>query len=308
MKRIALSLGVLFAALPLWHTMAAKPTVSPANRVIPISFSIVPGKPLLPGAPLPTRQTPRYFQLSTAPGASNSDWVAVVNPSTTPLSVKMGVSDVFTQPQGGGRAFNDVGPERNVGRWVSLASEGSVVTIPPRSARLIGMSIHVPTSVEPGEYEGTINGTNQQINAVQIGKRIVRLQGTVRCIVYMRVTGPASVGVEISKVAVAHAQGHTLLTMVIENKGTIIARTSVLTVTFKGRAIHQPYIFQAPIGSIMGKAAATMAFAIDHGVPSGAYTVTVRIDYQAQIAETGPLRAKQGTWSGSLVVTQGAGS
>jgi len=310
MKRIALLLGALGAALPLWPAVAASPAPSPTptasgrpvSRGIPISFAIVPGKPLLPGAPPPTARTPRYFQLALAPGASSSDWVAVANPSTTPLSVRMGVSDEVTLPRNAATAFNDGGRQQAIGQWVRLATGDSVVTVPPRSIRLIGLTISIPSSVPPGEYEGTINGTNQQTTTVQAGRRTVALQGTIRCIVYLRVTGVAHGGLAVGTVGVAHTQGHTVLALALRNTGTVIDRACVVTVTFTGHALPHPYTFQVPIGSIMGQAATTVTFLIDHGVPAGAYRVDAQIAYRAQVAASGPPQDMQAAWHGALTV------
>ena len=72
--------------------------------------------------------------------------------------------------------------------------------------------------------------------------------------------------------------------------------------TFTGPALHTPYTFQTVIGQIMGKDATDLALPIDHGVPAGAYMVSIQIAYRAGVLETKSPSTLRSAWTGTVTV------
>jgi len=308
MKRIALCLGALAAAPPLCASQAASPTPQPSTRhaagsPLPLDFSIVPAKPILTQKGL-TDPRNRIFRYSVNPGQTLSDVVAIVNRAKTPMHLGVRVSDAVTSPQGGGITFNDSSSsQQTVGRWLTLNAKASNVTIPSSSGALIGMTLQVPATTPPGEYEGAVSGINYDAQTIKQGKKIFHIHGQVRCLVYLRVHGHATMGLRIGKVTTTYRNGQTLLNMSVKNTGAVIDHVlAVLTFTRVGQ--HKPFAAQLPLGDILGGDTTSEVAPLNRSLlPSGIYRASIQVIYRGEPDESGPLMTAQITWQGMLSIS-----
>src|SRR5262249_33436092 len=155
---------------------------------------------------------------------SLNDTVAVINPNDSPLTVKLSTSDAFTLRQGAGIAFRDGRQQRAVGRWVHL--QQTTVTVAPKHVLFVGLSLSIPASVKPGEYEGTVNATNTQAQTIVSGRTRINVHGTVRCVVLLRVAGHARADLRLTRFGVVRVNQQNYLGIGLLNAGTIFVQPS----------------------------------------------------------------------------------
>lgn len=301
MKRLAHFLGALVAVLPLcsvWPASAASPGARRLPDLVPLNFAIAPGCQFAPGCQ-PHPKTPQLsFVYVLAPGHVQHDYIAVINPSkTTPISIKLGVADGVTPPQGAGIAYNTATP-REIGRWIHLSS--TTATVPPGSITLIPMTVNLPRSVRPGEYTGAIVGTTVNAVTVTAGKLHYSVHGSKRCMVTLRVSGRAVAGLQIVSAGLVPPLQHALLSVMLKNTGTVIDRPTATVMTFTGA--HKSYTLRPQFGAITSGDATTLTWAIANTVPAGTYSVGIHVTYMAQTVYGAPYRQLQASWKGSIVV------
>lgn len=287
----------------LFITVVALST-APARAAVPDHRSIdqTPSDAnftILPANQQQGQPVKRVFSFSLAPGAVLNDAVLVVNPSKTrPLTVKLNVTDAVTPPQNGGLAFNDTQHQHALGLWIQLAV--SSVTVPPYSMTRVPITLHVPASVQPGEYEGSINATDTQPMTVQSGKYKVGVYLDRRCLVDLRVVGVAPIGLAIPQVGMTRLHGASALRFVLQNTGTVIDYPTAVVLTFAGP--YKVYTVRYRVGQIVGGASTTVALAVNRSVPPGIYRATIRVTYAAVPAPGSTAQSLQATWSGNLTV------
>lgn len=299
MKRIAF-LALFLMGLQSGAAVAAAPPGPAPGGSVPIGFSIVPGKPLLTGH-IPAN-APRSFSFIVAPGHQADDLVGVANPSTTTLTLRISTSDAITARMGGGMTFNDSRRQHDVGRWLALSGP-KIMTVPAGKIRLVPLKLTVPSSTRPGEYEGTINGYNTQAQTVHLGKRTLRIHGSVRCLVYVRVTGRVTIGLRVASARVTRAYGHTLFVVTFRNTGTVIDHTGAPLLTFTATASSRPITLRPkPVGDIMGGDSTELPYIIDPTITPGSYGVSIQAAYQAYPDAGGQPVLHTISWSGTLTV------
>lgn len=276
MKRLLLAATTVFSVA--W---AAQPAVTHAASA-PISFGLAPGN----------QKPPKYFfDYTVTPGQSLNDTVAVINPNNTPLTVKLSTSDAFTRLQGGGISFRDGSQQRAVGRWVHL--QQTTATVAPKHVLFVGLSLTVPASAKPGEYEGTINATNTQAQTIISGKIGFKIHGTVRCIVLLRVAGKAKADLRVTRVAVVRANQQNYLGIGLLNAGTVFVLPATTTVTLAGAST---VTLHPIISTILGGDATTIIVPLDQHLAPGTYRVRIQITYQAHLEAGGQFLTMQRTW------------
>lgn len=291
MKRLAFCTAMLLAALPVGPAAASALSRHSSAQGVPINFNIVPGN----------QQPPkRYFTYAVNPGQSLNDTLAVINPGKTPLTVKLGVSDVRTKPQGAGITFNNTSKQYTIGRWLSVAN--STVTVAPNHVLFVGLRLAIPSSVRPGEYEGTINATNVQAQSITTGKTTIKIHGTIRCVVLLRVNGRASAGLRVAKTGVVQIGKQQVVGLTLQNTGTVTDRPTAAVITFYASGPRQPFTIRPTIDTIMGGDSTVVAFALKKALAPGAYRVTVQLTYLARLSPLAPAISLQSTWSGRLTV------
>jgi hypothetical protein len=204
----------------------------------------------------------------------------IVNPSkTSPLTLRLSASDALTLPQGGGMTFNESSAQRTIGRWLHLGA--TTVTVPPYHILYIPISLHVPASTRPGEYEGAISATDMQSQPVSAAAMHLRIYLNRRCLVLLRVPGHASAGLQVLNAALI-VQGHTpLLSFALHNNGTVTDYPVRVTATIGGRG--RIYRLQSSAGEILGGDATTVLLPLTQPLTPGVYSVDIHIAYLAYL-------------------------
>ncbi|MCA1598160.1 MAG: hypothetical protein LC769_03920 [Chloroflexi bacterium] len=233
-----------------------------------------------------------------------ADKVAVVNTSrTSPLTVRLSISDGLTSPQGGGLAFNDTRTQRQIGRWVRLSV--TTVTVPRYSITFVPMTVSLPSSVPPGQYEGAVNVTNVQATTISSGKAKFGVYLNRRCMVLLRVSGPPTVGLKVTHVGVARAAARTVLGLQLQNTGTVLDYpvATVLTVVGHGRT----YTLHPGVGLVTGGTSTALAVPLDRAIAPGRYQVRVQLTYLVRPSPSESAQSYTLRWQGTVSVPQGKG-
>ena len=300
MKYLACSLCVLLAALPLTPTQAraSLPTAPTPDAMVPLSFAIAPGCQFKPGCAGQRQPAQRDFSYVAAPGQTINDWVAVINPSkAAPVGVTLAVADGLTPPRGAGIVYTT---ERQsvVGQWVGLSA--SAVKVPPYYIQLVPLTLHVPASARPGEYQGAIVGTSVQEAFVTQGKMRYAIHGSKRVPVLLRVTGRATAGLRISNAGLIGPSTRAVFTMTLRNTGAVIDYPAATTITLVGT--RQTYTLHPAIGAITAGAATTVTLPIGAALAPGTYRLSVDLAYNARIGAGVPSRQAHARWAGAIAV------
>ena len=172
---VAAALAVVIA--PLSATAA---TPAPAR----VTFGIQPASGSKPdGRP--------DFTFGTTPGAALTDHVAIVNYSTTPLTLQVYATDALTTTSGsfGLPTVNTV--PKAVGKWITLGER--TVHVPAKTSKSAGFVILpfrviVPLSASPGDNAGGIVASLQTTGRNSTGQDVV-LNQRVGTRVFLRVAG-----------------------------------------------------------------------------------------------------------------------
>jgi hypothetical protein len=296
LRRPVLCSCALIAALPLSPLAAAR--LADGSSVI--NFAVVPGTPLL------RHQRPQFsFTLQAAPGHLLHDYVAVANGSTTtPLTVRLSVSDAVTPPKGAGLSYSDGGVQHQIGLWTQLSA--MTVTVSPNAATLVPITVRVPSSARPGDYEGSIAATTVSGLTLTQGRARSIFHFTQRCLVYLRVLGHASAGLRIAHVGFMTAPNkRAVFGITLTNTGTLIDRPATSLVTLIGS--RKTYTVRPLIGMITAGASTIVGFDLGQAVPAGTYTVRIAIIFFVRPTYAGPYQQLQTTWTGHVVVAGGFG-
>ena len=296
MRRCAAIVGTAICAWPMLSVHAESVTARSDSTPVPINFNI------LPGSQVQGQPVKRSFDFTVAPGQSLDNTLAVVNPSRTEaLTVRFNVADVVTPPQGGGMAYDDSG--RMLGRWLRLSV--SRVTVQPYHITFVPVTLSVPNSTTPGEFEGAIGATNVQPETVTSGKYKFSLYLNRRCLVLVRVAGAATAGLRVTWVGIKHVGGRTLVAFQVRNTGTLIDYPLSTFATFAGAT--RVYSLAFRFGMLVANAVTTLVYDISRAVPDGNYQLRIRINYVARTRIDAPLQNLVTEWTGWLGVPSGAG-
>jgi hypothetical protein len=294
MRRILLLLLALALTIPARPSLASRSRVDAPDPSAPINFNI------LPGNQQQGRPVTRSFSYTLARGASLHDTLLIVNPSkTTPLTVKLSVSDGLTRPAGGGLSFDDAGRQQRIGRWLRLAV--STVTVPPYHLSYVPLTLSLPPSVLPGEYEGAVNATDVRPEITTAGKMHLRVYMNRRCLVALRVPGHAVAGLRVDHAAVTPGGAHGVLSFTLRNTGTLFAYPTAITVSMGGTSA---YTLRAVAGMLLGGDRTQLAYPLARALPAGAYSVRIDVDYRAALSVSAMQQLHAG-WSGRLIIPKG---
>lgn len=177
------------------------PTPSPSSTGQPplndpnlVTFGVQPAGPNGP-------DQRNWLYYSVTPGATLSDWVAIQNYSTKPISVTVYPADASTNDTGQFTLAQQNQQMRDAGSWITLDLKNPQVTVPPRNSGgaghvLIQLHMKVPANASPGDH-----GAGVIASLVGFGKNAqgltIKFYQRIATRVYVRVSGKLSPGLEI---------------------------------------------------------------------------------------------------------------
>jgi hypothetical protein len=165
---------------------ASAATTPPAGRV---TFGIEPAKASGPdGRP--------NFSFEMTPGAVLFDHAAVVNYSSTPLTLQLYATDAIETAGGGFGLLPATAKPTGVGVWISLPPSTSTVQVPAETATgpgdvVVPITVHVPASATPGDHVGGIIASLRTVGTNATGQTVV-LNQRIGSRVFVRVAGTLS--------------------------------------------------------------------------------------------------------------------
>ncbi|MEU6207805.1 DUF916 domain-containing protein [Micromonospora musae] len=206
------------------------------------------------------------FSYKLDPGATLTDYVAVTNHSTRPLTLNLYASDAFTTTQGGFDLLAGGQQPTDVGSWVRLPSR--TLTIPSTSRLDVPFTLTVPPNATPGDHAGGIVATLAAEAADAQGNQVA-VDHRVGARIYLRVTGELQPALAVEDLRVRHtgsvnpvAGGTVTATFTVRNTGNV-------------RLTGQPRLDAAgPFG--LGRRSVDGA-RLPELLPGGELTTTVRI-------------------------------
>lgn len=142
--------------------------------------------------------TPRAaFQLPARPGTTLSDRAVVTNTTDRALTFRLYVADAHNTERDGGLAVRGVEEtQRDVGAWGK--PERDVITVPPRSAVTVGITLRIPQDASPGDHVGALVAVDDRVQP-GTGSHL-GVQRGVGARIYLRVDGPERPGVTVEDV------------------------------------------------------------------------------------------------------------
>ncbi|TQK44983.1 hypothetical protein FBY35_6520 [Streptomyces sp. SLBN-118] len=189
LPRLVVGLAALLCAL-----------CAPAARAADAAWTVQPG-----GAR-------PYVYLEGVPGTVLEDTLAVTNPGTKPLTVRLRAADAYNT-ETGALAVRGARGSHGAGTWITLASKR--VTVPPRTRAEIPFSVTVPPGALPGDHPGAVMAA---FGGREAGVRI-----------HLRVSGPTLAALTVEQVKVSGGAIHYTLV----NRGNT-ALTPRLTIRADG--------------------------------------------------------------------------
>ncbi len=218
------------------------------------------------------------------------------------------MSDAQTPRSGAGLAFIDTRAQHQIGRWTQLHTY--TVTVLPNDAVVVPITLSVPAGTRPGDYEGSVSATT--LSGVQYtngGTRTV-IHFTKRCLIYLRVLGRASAGLQILGARLADPPSttqhrRTIFTVALKNTGTVIATPTTTVMTFVGRA--KTYTLRPTIRAVTGGVSTIVGFDLSRTLPAGTYRASIGLLYNVLPQYPGPDQQRRATWDGVVIVPASAG-
>ncbi|WP_306205938.1 WxL protein peptidoglycan domain-containing protein [Actinoplanes sp. RD1] len=206
-----------------------------------------------------------FFTYDLAPGGTVTDYVAVTNLGTTPLTVHVYASDAFTTATGGYDLLPAAQQPSDVGGWVRLGRQA--VTVPARSRADIPFALTVPANATPGDHAGGIVAAVTSTTADATGAT-TRLEQRVGSRVYLRVTGELRPGLRVDDLSAGWSPGWTPFTGELTLRWT--SRNTGNTRSAPEQSAEIEGLFGLPAGSVRLPAAPEL-------LPGAAVVRTARI-------------------------------
>ena len=169
-----------------------------------------------------------YFYYVVTPGSRLEDFVAVRNYSLSPLSLDVYATDALNTATGGFGLLTGAQKPVDVGAWTELGQHPhQTVTVAPRSAAIIPVSLHVPEDATPGDHVGGIVAALGTVGQNQQGAN-VKLDQRVGARLFVRVSGPLHPALRITGLhATLHpaenplGRGSVTLDYMVRNSGNV---------------------------------------------------------------------------------------
>ncbi|HCK78523.1 MAG TPA: hypothetical protein DHW34_00735 [Actinobacteria bacterium] len=183
----------------------------------------------------------QFFFLELAPGATIKDSITIKNAGQVDQPLDIYTADAFNIESGAGFALRKRGDKNtDVGSWITLDQE-KVVVGPNGGKTIVPFSLTVPRGVTPGDHAGGVV-TIEPAPAPQGDVSQVQIQRALGVRVYVRVAGPLTPALSITKVTVSAKparlpfvgqQGGTTVTYTVRNSGNV-RLTADREITLKG--------------------------------------------------------------------------
>lgn len=148
--------------------------------------------------PADSEITPRAaFELPAQPGTTLTDRAVVTNTTAAELTFRLYIADAHNTERDGGLAVRGIEePQRDVGAWGKPAQD--TVTVPPRSAVTVGLTLSVPRDASPGDHVGALVAVDTRVRPAD-GSHL-GVQRGVGARIYLRVDGPRQPGLAVEDV------------------------------------------------------------------------------------------------------------
>lgn len=255
MRRAAIVVAALIGILPVGAAAHAEPATPQTWGVAPSTAKGPDGR--------------AAFTYKLDPGATLTDYAAVSNYSTSPITLDLYAGDAFTTEQGGFDLLPAARPSTDVGAWVTFDPAYRRLTIPSKSRMDVPFRIAVPPNATPGDHAGGIVASAATTGANADGTQ-VRVDRRVGSRVYLRVTGELAPAFAVERVDAGYGGslnpaggGAVTATYRVRNTGNV-------------RLAARPDVTVAgPFG--LGRRTAS-ADVLPEILPGGEVTTTVRVD------------------------------
>jgi hypothetical protein len=143
-----------------------------------------------------------HFSYSVVPGAQVTDYLAVSNYSSAPVSLHLYAGDAFTNPDGGFDLTSSRDRPRDVGAWSRIGNPN--VTLAPRTRSILPFRITVPANASPGDHTGGIIASLSTTQRDRKGD-VVTVEHRLAERVYLRVPGALRPGLSVVRLDGAYA-------------------------------------------------------------------------------------------------------
>lgn len=213
-------LAAMATGIALLGAAPAPPAPSPGPSSAPsaVTWGVAPSSPDGPnGRPA--------FTYKLDPGATLTDYVAVTNHSTRPLTLNLYASDAFTTRDGGFDLLAGGQQPTDVGAWVRFTQRS--VTIPSTSRLNVPFTLAVPENATPGDHAGGVVASLATSAADAQGNQVA-VDHRVGARIYLRVTGELQPALTVENLRVRHTGslnplvGGTLTaTVTVRNTGNV---------------------------------------------------------------------------------------
>jgi hypothetical protein len=251
-----------------------------------------------------------FFTYDLTPGSQVTDYVAVTNLGTAPLTFTIYGSDAFTTATGGYDLLPAATPSTDAGSWVRLSQ--NTVTVPARSRADIPFVLRVPANATPGDHSAGIVASITSTSADAAGQT-TRLEQRVGTRLYLRIPGDVRPGLRVDGLTASYSPGWRPFGGSLEVRYTV--RNTGNTRTAAGQTVDVSGLFGLPAAS------ATPA-PLPEMLPGASLDQTVRVSAPALLRLSAGVsvtsgdgavnRSTVGVWAWSwyyvLVLALGAGA
>lgn len=231
---VLVTVGLALLAHAVGPAQAATPTPKPSPAPVPAIPGSTPDKTATFGVgPSNEKALDSRSDITVlaSPGARATEHVGVVNLSDEPLPVDVYLTEAVTAPDGSIGYTGRDQPLTDAGSWVRVVttSEGSRITLPPRSTTILPLQIAVPSNAEPGDHTDAV--VVSLTSAAQAGGPAApnaKLEQRVATRVYFRVSGTLRPQLSVQAVHASYAgvwspigTGSTTVRYQIRNNGNV---------------------------------------------------------------------------------------
>ncbi|WP_018684228.1 WxL protein peptidoglycan domain-containing protein [Actinokineospora enzanensis] len=187
-----------------------------AHAAAPATYGVRPATATAP-------DTRPNFSYSATPGAIISDFVAVSNLSTDPLTLKLYANDAYNTPDGGFDLLPGNRAATDVGSWTRL--EVPEVTVPGRDLRIVPFKLTIPAGATPGDHVGGIV-VALVTEATDANGQKVAVEQRVGARIYLRVSGDLAPRLAIDELTADYSgsfvgSGETTIDYTVRNIGNV---------------------------------------------------------------------------------------